>query len=159
MLLTKIVIYSYSAIGEEHFWHIGCNSSWEVLLNVWSFERKTYTWSSRKSSHSMKSGRFQVKSVRFHTDFMGEIRQISYGFHPWNPPDFERPIARNGKPYVLYVAYVSCLSQAGGGRRNILFVFLFCCKFSHKRLIDEQLINSFLIVIDDTNYNYWQIVL
>ena len=34
----------------------------------------------------MKSGGFQVKSGRFRTDFR------------WNPPDFERPIARNGKP-------------------------------------------------------------
>ena len=42
--------------------------------------------SSRKSSHSW-----------FH-----EIRRISYGFHGWNPPDFERPIARNGKPYVFF---------------------------------------------------------
>ena len=86
----------------------------EIPASVWSFERKTYTWSSRKSSHSMKSG-------GFHTDFMksggfqvkfGDFTQISPmkstqnykskwfsknssvwwmqggGFHPWNPPDF-----------------------------------------------------------------------
>ena len=97
---------------------------------VWSFERKTYTWSSRKSSHSMKSGGFhmdfrwnpvdfiqisRVKSGRFHMDFMGEIcwisgeiHQISYRFHGWNPPDFmksvgfRKTIARNGKPYVSF---------------------------------------------------------
>ena len=98
-------------------------------FNFWSFERKTYTWSSRKSSHSMKSGRFQVKSARFHMDFTGEICRISYGFHRWNLPDFRwnlpdfiwisrvksagfheirmksagfrKTIARNGKPYVF----------------------------------------------------------
>ena len=32
----------------------------------------------------------------FRTDFVK-----SAGFQVWNPPDFERPIARNGKPYVF----------------------------------------------------------
>ena len=35
---------------------------------------------------------FHMKSARFH-----EIHRIS-----WNLPDFERPIARNGKPYVIF---------------------------------------------------------
>ena len=35
------------------------------------------------------SCRFQVKPAGFHADFTS------------NPPDFERPIARNGKPYVF----------------------------------------------------------
>ena len=46
----------------------------------------------------------------FHRWNLGEIRWISQvksaRFHGWNqgwnPPDFERPIARNGKPYVLF---------------------------------------------------------
>ena len=74
----------------------------------WSFERKTYTWSSRKSSHSMKSG-------GFHMDFTGEIRRISYGFHPWNPADFKRPIARNGKPYV----YILFRQNSNGSRKTL----------------------------------------
>ena len=50
----------------------------KVRSHVWSFERKTYTWSSRKSSHSMKSGGFH------------EIRMKSGGFHPWNPYEIHR---------------------------------------------------------------------
>ena len=55
--------------------------------------------------------------IRFWVDFtwnLGEICQISQvksaGFHGWNPdfmwnpPDFEGPIARNGKPYVLLIS-------------------------------------------------------
>ena len=44
----------------------------------WSFDRKTYTWSSPKSSHSWNPADFTMKSGRFH-----DIRQIS-----WNPVDF-----------------------------------------------------------------------
>ena len=58
----------------------------------------------------MKSGGFRtdfMKSGRFHMDFTGEICQISHlkstGFQVWNPPDFERPIVRNGKPYVSFL--------------------------------------------------------
>ena len=51
-----------------------------------------------------------------------EIRRISCGFHLksagfrtdftcWNPADFERPIARNGKPYVFNVIYTPFDSQ------------------------------------------------
>ena len=69
----------------------------------WSFDRQTYTWSSRKSSHSwnpadfMKSGgfhheirrispwnqMFQQKLFWFYKVWGGfhEIRRISYGFH------------------------------------------------------------------------------
>ena len=47
-----------------------------------------------------------VKSTRFCMDFKGEIWQISWvksgRFHRWNLADFERPIARNGKPYVSF---------------------------------------------------------
>ena len=54
------------------------------------------------------SGGFHVKSARFCVDFTwnppdfvrispAEIRRIS-----WNPADFERPIARNGKPNVYF---------------------------------------------------------
>ena len=39
-----------------------------------------------------------VKSARFHTDFMGEICRISYGFR--------KTIARNGKPYVFKCAQI-----------------------------------------------------
>ena len=76
---------------------------WEEIY-VWSFERKTYTWSSRKSSHSMKSGgchEIRRISYGFHTDFMksGRFQVKSGGFHeireiwqiswnPWNPADF-----------------------------------------------------------------------
>ena len=64
----------------------------------------------------MKSGRFQVKSGRFHVNFMKSTYKtyksnisrktlqfygvLWEGLFIWNPPDFERPIARNGKPYV-----------------------------------------------------------
>ena len=54
------------------------------LTSFWSFEGKTYTWSSPKSSHSWNPA-----------DFTGEI-------------DFERPIARNGKPYVFHVCKNPC---------------------------------------------------
>ena len=67
-------------------------------LNVWSFDRKTYTWSSPKSSRSWNPADFMksVKSGGFHlwnpVDFMKsggfhpEIRRISW--NPWNPVDF-----------------------------------------------------------------------
>ena len=52
-------------------------------------------------------GGFHMKSGWNPLDFTGEIcwisRVKSARFHGWNPPDFERPIARNGKPYVLYI--------------------------------------------------------
>ena len=48
----------------------------------WSFDRKTYTWSSRKSSHSWNPADFTMKSGGFHE--IREIQQIS----PWNPADF-----------------------------------------------------------------------
>ena len=89
------------------------NPWWFWVMIGWSFERKTYTWSSRKSSyfeirriswnpHEIRriSPEIRTKSGGFHHEIRRishhEIRQIS----PWNPPDFERPIARNGKPYV-----------------------------------------------------------
>ena len=60
-----------------------------------------------------------MKSAGFHgwnpadfrwnpADFTGEIRHEIHRISRWNPPDFtgeidfERPIARNGKPYVFY---------------------------------------------------------
>ena len=55
------------------------------------------------------SGEIWWISYRFHeiSWISGEIWQISYGFQVkssrfqvWNLPDFKRPIARNGKPYV-----------------------------------------------------------
>ena len=74
----------------------------------------------------MKSGRFQVKSSRFNMDFMKSVRfQVkSGGFHriSWNLPDFtheirqdfERPIARNGKPYVYVLFWDKCISLTSG---------------------------------------------
>ena len=53
----------------------------------------------------MKSGGFHVKPTRFHADFrwnLADFVQIS-----WNPPDFERPIAKNGKPYVFGICHSS----------------------------------------------------
>ena len=50
-------------------------------ISVWSFDRKTYTWSSPKSSHSWNPADFTMKSGGFH-----EIRRISW--NPWNPADF-----------------------------------------------------------------------
>ena len=51
---------------------------------------------------------FHLKSARFCADFtwnLVDFMQISPGIHriSWNPADFERPIARNGKPYVFLV--------------------------------------------------------
>ena len=115
----------------------------------WSFERKTYTWSSPKSSHSIKSGGFhlksggcQVKSTQnliksdvstktlqfggvhgggaMTPDFM-KSKAIAPLLHSsnwivfvetsdfirfwvdftWNPPDFERPLARNCNPMFI----------------------------------------------------------
>ena len=69
-------------------------SGWLLYVNnhyCWSFERKTYTWSSRKSSHSMKSGGFHtdfMKSGRFHMDFTKSMK--SGRFHLWNPADFTK---------------------------------------------------------------------
>ena len=57
-------------------------------LACWSFDRKTYTWSSRKSSHSWNLADFTMKSGGFHH----EIWQISW--NPWNPADFTREIWR-----------------------------------------------------------------
>ena len=48
----------------------------------WSFNRKTYTWSSPKSSRSWNPADFTMKSSRFHE--IHEIWQIS----PWNLVDF-----------------------------------------------------------------------
>ena len=50
-----------------------------VCVIVWSFDRKTYTWSSPKSSRSWNPADF-MKSGGFHP----EIRRIS----PWNLVDF-----------------------------------------------------------------------
>ena len=67
----------------------------------------------------MKSGGFQVKS----------------GFHRWNPPwnpsdltgeiDFERPIARNGKPYVYFCFHIWHVSNCcyASCWRNIFMQF------------------------------------
>ena len=61
----------------------------KIYLFGWSFERKTYTWWSPKSSHSwfheiwrILCG-FHMKSSRFHEiwQISCEIRQISCGFH------------------------------------------------------------------------------
>ena len=48
----------------------------------WSFNRKTYTWSSPKSSRSWNLADFTMKSGGFHH----EIWQISW--NPWNLADF-----------------------------------------------------------------------
>ena len=93
------------------------NPGYYTVKRVWSFERKTYTWSSCKSSHSwnladfmkssgchLKSSRFQVKSthnliksdVSTKTIQFDECRRVamtldfmkSTRFHGWNPPDF-----------------------------------------------------------------------
>ena len=53
-----------------------------VSLSVWSFDRKTYTWSSPKSSHSWNPVEFTMKSGGFHH----KIWQISWNL--WNPVDF-----------------------------------------------------------------------
>ena len=61
--------------NSRNLWHL-TEYGWAAINNSgWSFDRKTYTWSSPKSSHSwnpwnpadftMKSGGFQVKSGRF----------------------------------------------------------------------------------------------
>ena len=39
-----------------------------------------------------------MKSGGFRTDFM---KSGGFQVKSWNPPDFERPIARTGKPYVF----------------------------------------------------------
>ena len=104
---------------------------------------------------------FQVKSARFCTDFRwnpvdfrwnpadsirisGEIRQISYWFQvwfqTWNQPDFERPIARNGKPYVLqnvaklFLSYVRVLHKDKTLQSTLLFNFI-NVMLSHKNRI------------------------
>ena len=55
------------------------------VIIVWSFDRKTYAWSSPKSSHSWNLADF-MKSGRFHH----EIWQISPWnlWNLWNPADF-----------------------------------------------------------------------
>ena len=53
------------------------------LVHFWSFDRKTYTWSWRKSSHSWNPA-----------DFTREIRRISW--NPWNPADFMKSLKSGG---------------------------------------------------------------
>ena len=65
----------------------------------WSFDRKTYTWSSRKSSHSWNPADFTMKSGGFHPEIR-EIRRIS-PWNPWNPADFTREIRRISPRYHL----------------------------------------------------------
>ena len=50
-----------------------------MSVHFWSFDRKTYTWSSPKSSHSWNPA-----------DFTREIRRISW--NPWNLADFTHEI-------------------------------------------------------------------
>ena len=71
----RFIVMSKSRIPTLHFIFL--------MSPFWSFERKTYTWSSRKSSHSMKSGGFHMDFIRI----SGEIRRIS-PWNPWNPADF-----------------------------------------------------------------------
>ena len=54
------------------------------------------TYKTYKSNISRKTLQFYGVLWEVYIMFSHEIRQISR-----NPPDFERPIARNGKPYVL----------------------------------------------------------
>ena len=110
----------------HEIWRISWNLAdfrWNLVDFIWiswnlaDFIRISYRFqvksgrfqvkSSRLHMDFMKSSGFQVKSSRFHMDFMK-----SAGFHAWNlldftwnPPDFERPIARNGKPYVLRIGH------------------------------------------------------
>ena len=58
---------------------------------VWFFDRKTYTWSSPKSSHSWNPADFTMKSGGFHEIreirwISPEIWWISPRYHLWNPP-------------------------------------------------------------------------
>ena len=61
-----------------------CNTPVKELIFYWSFDRKTYTWSSPKSSHSWNPADFAMKSVK------------SGGFHPWNPANFMKSVKSGG---------------------------------------------------------------
>ena len=82
-----------------------------VRLSFWSFERKTYTWWSPKGHiheiqwisceikrHSLPPALHKTEEFLLSYLIYKVFRWIS-----WNPPDFERPIARNGNAYVLFV--------------------------------------------------------
>ena len=77
-----------STISCSLFLLASSNCSLLAFLYFWSFDRKTYTWSSPKSSHSWNPADFTMKSGGFHH----EIRRISW--NPWNPADFTREIWR-----------------------------------------------------------------
>ena len=58
------------------------------MCDFWSFDRKTYTWSSPKSSHSWNPADFTMKSGNF-------MKSVKSGrFHPWNLADFTCEIWR-----------------------------------------------------------------
>ena len=79
-------------------------SDWQISLifglskerPILDHHAKAHIHEIRRISHLKSSGFYTWNPL----DFMGEIRQISRVKSGWNPPDFERPIARNGKPYV-----------------------------------------------------------
>ena len=116
-------------------WYLPQIISWQQLrgynclpsgvYNVWSFDRKTYTWSSPKSSHSWNPADFTMKSSGFHeireiwwispmksgADFMKsmkssrfhEIREIwQISWNPWNLADFTHEIQWISPRYHLW---------------------------------------------------------
>ena len=100
-------------LPSQSVWNIcGMCTPQKRTTHNWSFERKTYTWSSRKSSHSMKSGGFHpwnpyeirrispVKSIWNPLDFTWNPPDVMKSV--WNPPDFERQLPGMVSPMFMY---------------------------------------------------------
>ena len=96
MLVTASLYYPLdNEAGEFQYpdvrYHI--LQDWLIYISfVWSFDRKTYTWSSPKSSHSWNPA-----------DFMKSVK--SGGFHPWNPADFMKSVKSGGfHPEIQWIS-------------------------------------------------------
>ena len=63
-----------------------------IVATVWSFERKTYTWSSRKSSHSWNPADFVRISGEIPADFIRISHMKSAGFRKGQLPGMVSPM-------------------------------------------------------------------
>ena len=103
----------------QHFSYEKCHFSWKAPLFIW--KALCFSW---KAPHFMKSSAFHMKSIALFMKICRMHERIHENLQDfmWNPPDFERPIARNGNAYVSF-----CLSIAFCHFDDII---TFCvCKF------------------------------
>ena len=85
-----------------------CQISWVKSAR---FQKANCQDSHEILGHSPHPAFIKLKSFCCYKVFLGRFHMKSglksAGFHGWNPPDFERPIARNGKPYVYSIVNYS----------------------------------------------------